>query len=1419
MKKTRLLSSLFLLLSIFLSALFYFLTQYQSQISEISKATDNKNSWTETISESIQAAEYQISSLDNAHSFGSPNRQNNLRTIFSPGNFKINPRKDSVQQWSFDITTRGVYVDEVLWAIPDQLFTVEKTGNQLQYNYEKFSEQYVNSKAGLRQNFIVNQAPKNTQEVRVRLKGNGAEIKQLSPHELQFIVDKTYFNYNDLVVWDSNQQPLLAYFEVKENNSYDIVVNTSNAVFPITIDPIVSSGDPTNANTQLEVNQAEATFGNSVASAGDVNGDGYSDVIVGAPDYDNGESEEGAAFIFHGSATGISTTPAITLESNQANARFGFSVATAGDVNGDGYSDVIISALNYTNGEANEGAAFVFHGSASGVTSTIATTLESNIAGAQWGRSVATAGDVNGDGYSDVILGSSNYSNGSTNEGSFYVFHGSASGVSTTASTNAESNQDFAEMGYSVASAGDINGDGYSDIVVGAPGYDNGQFFEGVTFIYLGSATGINLASSVILEMNQSSSLFGRSVASAGDVNGDGYSDVVIGAFNYDNGQNNEGAAFIYHGSASGINTVAAISLESNQADASFGFSVACAGDVNGDGYSDIIIGADNYDNGLSNEGSSFIYQGSSAGIISTAISSIESNQANANLGRSVACAGDVNGDGFSDIITSAYNYTNGESNEGVAFIYHGSAFSVVVTENTALEPNQANANLGWSVSTAGDINGDGFTDVVVGVPNYDNGEADEGAAFVYYGSLTGISTTPDVILESNQIEANFGYSVANAGDVNGDGYFDILVGAPNYQNGENFEGATFLYLGSVSGINTTPALTIESNQVNANLGWSVASAGDLNGDGYSDVIIGAPKFTNGESDEGAVFVYHGSGAGLVLYDTLESNIDNAYLGWSVSTAGDINGDGYSDIIAGAYGYTNGETNEGAAFIYRGDKNGMDTNPDQIIESNQAGANSGWSVSSAGNVNGDVYADVLIGARFYDNGENNEGAVFVHHGSFYGVSTIANTQLEPNQAEANMGTAVACAGDVNGDGYSDIIVGATGYTNGQSFEGAAYLYLGSTSGLNATEDIILESNQNNSLMGWAVASAGDINGDGYTDLLSGATDFDNTEVDEGHVFVYHGNKNGGIKRALRIYETGTTTPILQSNKAVGDFSIGVYAKSYLGKAKGKLVWEVVTDGDVFTGIPITTSLAATDEAVGFTDLGVAGTELTADIIKEGFENKIRARVKYDIITAITGQVYGPWVYTSINLKSILGEDNPLPIELLSFDAFVENGVVRLSWKTISELNNDNFKVERSVDGLTWKEIEEIPGAGTSSQLLEYSAVDERPLKGLSYYRVKQTDYDGTTSYTPIRAIRIGSNAYNDQLFVYPNPTMGEITIEIEEGELTGVFILNAEGIPVNRYPITTEKAKQKKIVIDLSQLSEGLYFIKANNSIKKIYKF
>jgi hypothetical protein len=170
----------------------------------------------------------------------------------------------------------------------------------------------------------------------------------------------------------------------------------------------------------------------------------------------------------------------------------------------------------------------------------------------------------------------------------------------------AEGDQADCHFSYCVATAGDVNGDGYSDVIIGADLFDNGQSNEGRAFVYHGWSTmlaGLSAMPNWMAESDQVNAIFGRAVAGAGDVNGDGYSDVIVGAYQYDNDQSNEGRAFVYHGSSSGLSATANWTAESDQADAYFGIWVSSAGDVNGDGYSDVIVGAYFYDNGQTDEG------------------------------------------------------------------------------------------------------------------------------------------------------------------------------------------------------------------------------------------------------------------------------------------------------------------------------------------------------------------------------------------------------------------------------------------------------------------------------------------------------------------------------------------------------------------------------------------------------------------------------------------------------------------------------------------------------------------------------------------------------------------------------------------------------------------------------------------------
>lgn len=391
------------------------------------------------------------------------------------------------------------------------------------------------------------------------------------------------------------------------------------------------------------------------------------------------------------------------------------------------------------------------------------------------------------------------------------------------------------------------------------------------------------------------------------------------------------------------------------------GYYLAPAGDVNGDGYSDVLVSVYNNVFGVSKDGRVQLFLGTGNGIGSAAAWTSE-GKGGTNYGESIGSAGDVNGDGYFDVVVGAPRFSNGEENEGAVFVYYGSPSGLDTNPSWIMEGNQANAFFGASVSTAGDVNKDGYADVVVGASYYDDGETNEGKIFVYLGSASGLGKTPYFTAQSDQVNAFFGKSVSSAGDVNHDGFGDIVVGAPGYDHGQTNEGRAYLYLGTYGGMTQAPAWTGESNQADASFGNSVACAGDLNGDGFSDVVVGANRFDDKMSNVGKLYVYMGSANGFSLYPdwTMTGNQIDGNLGISVNAAGDINGDGYGELIAGAYS-NNVQDPVGNVFIYYGSRTGVSTNSIILNKQNYPGVNLGLSVATAGDINGDGYADIMAG--------------------------------------------------------------------------------------------------------------------------------------------------------------------------------------------------------------------------------------------------------------------------------------------------------------------------------------------------------------------------------------------------------------------------------------------------------------------------
>ncbi len=1409
--------------------------------------------WMATAQENIRKSEYNFTWEEKLNAYCTPNRKNNLRFFYDDKGFTVEPGRTKIPIGEIDKTTLpGEIKYRIIpgWKVK---FNLDKkqvgTGkwqivnNKAGYVTDNITVQYINNDEGMRQNFVVHSPISNDDELKINFSIKTKLKIYLHDNQLQFFHKKTnVLNYEQLKVWDANGKPLDASIKKHTKNKFCILVNTKNVAYPITIDPLSATPN----NTLDDANLANAFFGISVASAGDVNGDGYSDVIVGANGYDDGaNTDEGRAFVYHGSASGLSASPNSTPDdANQANTNFGQSVSSAGDVNGDGYSDVIIGAPFFNDGaNTDEGRAFVYHGSAGGLSASANSTPDdANDGGAYFGYSVACAGDVNGDGYSDVIIGGPQLNAaGSLEEGGAWVYHGSATGIPTTAARflsgfNPDAYQDGEWFGNSVACAGDVNGDGFSDVIVGGFRYtNNGIISTGLALVYHGSASGIPTNPNSMYVGSQASAFFGWAVACAGDVNGDGYSDVVIAAYQYDDGANtNEGRAFVYHGSAAGLSASPSSTLDdANQANAWFGSSVACAGDINGDGYSDVIIGAQTYDDGANaDEGRAFVYNGSASGLSASPNSTPDdANQAAARFGCSVASAGDVNGDGYSDVIIGAWSYDEGATlSEGRAFVYHGSATGLPSTpNNTQDDANQAGANFGYSVATAGDVNADGYSDVIIGAFLYNDGaNTDEGRAFVYHGSATGLSASPNNTQDdANQAGANFGVSVSSAGDVNGDGYSDVIIGANGYDDGANTaEGRAYVYHGSATGLAASPnSLPDDANQANAFLGISVADAGDLNGDGYSDVIIGASGYDDGaNTDEGRAYIYHGSASGLAaspISTPDDANQASAAFGFSVAGARDVNGDGYGDVIIGAYQYDDGaNANEGRSYVYHGSPSGIAASPNNIQDdANQAGACFGVAVSSAGDVNGDGYSDVIIGVYLYDDGVNtDEGRAYIYHGSATGLSAIPNnTQDDSNQAYANFGISVSTAGDVNGDGYSDVIIGAAQYDDGANTnEGRAYIYYGSSTGLAATpSSTIDDANQASTLLANSASSAGDVNGDGYSDIIVGANGYDDgANADEGRAFVYNGNEFISNKRNnLRLYNTNLSTPINSSNFIIGNFGAGLFAKSFLGRNRGKLVWQTRLSQNAYSGNPITNSVSFTAQQASYSNLGIAGTELKNVIDKlngAGKYTKLRARVKYSPALAITGQVYGPWRYVS----SIIDGNNlgALPLELISFRAtWIQKGKnAKIDFTTDKETGICCFDIEKSIDGFNFTTIGSI-AANNTAAVQQYSFVDNHANDKTQFYRLKIKGETAKIEYSNIQQLKHNTTA---EILVFPNPTTDILHLQLNGPySKMNVQIINTAGQTVKL--IRDLPVSNQTLSIPVKQLATGQYWLHLESGNEK----
>ena len=446
---------------------------------------------------------------------------------------------------------------------------------------------------------------------------------------------------------------------------------------------------------------------------------------------------------------------------------------------------------------------------------------------------------------------------------------------------------------------------------------------------------------------------FGRAVARAGDVNGDGFDDVIVGAPDFSVGDVQLGQARVYHGSSSGLEATPAWSAVGGTDTASFGAAMAWAGDINADGYADVIVGEPRYSTGGSYVGRAHVFLGSGTGLATAPSWTVQGTESFAYFGAAVAGVLDVNDDGFQDVVVGApYQDAGGFIDAGCAYGYFGSATGLASSPSWSVCGDRTSAAFGYSVARAGDVNGDGVPDVLIGAPGYGNGQESEGRAYVYHGAAGGPSANPAWIAESNSEEALFGESVSLAGDVNGDGFDDVVIGAPDYSGAHEDEGRAYVYHGSASGLGAAAAWTADGGAAYSYFGQAVANGFDMHGDSFSDVWVGAPGFSGDTPGQGRVAAFTGSATGLGVMPTLvvEGQQANAWFGGSVA-AGYFNGDFLADLLVGAPSYSDQFAGEGAAFEYLF---GAAPNPEIVVTAAADDANAGDAAPGDG-----VCADAL----------------------------------------------------------------------------------------------------------------------------------------------------------------------------------------------------------------------------------------------------------------------------------------------------------------------------------------------------------------------------------------------------------------------------------------------------------------------------